>query len=110
MSPIKLTAPSREAVAGTLYGLAYYRVSTAEQANTSYDEDGFSIQAQREYCQRKSAEMGVHLVDEYIDRGKSARTADRPALQAMRVIHAPLQKCRPITAEMVVANVSRGRR
>jgi hypothetical protein len=27
-----------------------------------------------------------------------------------RVIHASLQKCRPITAEMVVANVSRGRR
>src|SRR5690349_11572382 len=65
------------------YGLAYFRVSTSDQANTSLDEDGFSIQAQREYCQRKAAEMGVELVDEYVDRGKSARTADRPALQAM---------------------------
>ena len=27
-----------------------------------------------------------------------------------RVIHAPRQKCKPITAEMVVANVSMGRR
>jgi DNA invertase Pin-like site-specific DNA recombinase len=80
-----LPAPARETTTDTLYGLAYYRVSTSEQANTSFDEDGFSIQAQREYCQRKAADMGVQLVDEdrYIDRGKSARTADRPALQAM---------------------------
>ena len=28
----------------------------------------------------------------------------------LRVIHASRQKCRPITAEMVVANVSMGRR
>lgn len=65
------------------YGLAYYRVSTSDQANTSFDEDGFSIQAQREYCQRKAAEMGVELVGEFVDRGKSARTARRPELQAM---------------------------
>ncbi len=69
--------------AGASLGVAYYRVSTIEQANTSFDEDGFSIQAQRDYCQRKAAELGVQLVDEYVDRGKSARTADRPALQAM---------------------------
>jgi hypothetical protein len=29
---------------------------------------------------------------------------------ALRVIHASRQKCRPITAEMVVANVASGRR
>ena len=63
--------------------LAYYRVSTAEQANTSYDDDGFSIQAQREYCQRKANEIGATIVAEFIDRGKSARSADRPQLQAM---------------------------
>jgi DNA invertase Pin-like site-specific DNA recombinase len=72
-----------EQVSGSALALAYYRVSTTEQANTSYDEDGFSIQAQREYCQRKSKELGATIVDEYVDRGKSARTADRPALQAM---------------------------
>ncbi len=48
------------------------------------------------------------------------RTTNRAALigtkarieidDAWRVIHASLQKCRPITAEMVVANVSMGRR
>ena len=73
----------RAPVDGQRYGVAYFRVSTLDQANTSYDEDGFSIQAQRDYCQRKAAELGVQLVDEYVDRGKSARTADRPALQAM---------------------------
>ncbi len=63
--------------------LAYYRVSTSEQANTSYDEDGFSIQAQREYCQRKATDLGAQIVEEYVERGKSARSADRPELQAM---------------------------
>jgi site-specific DNA recombinase len=75
--------PQRAPESGGRSGVAYYRVSTSRQANTSYDEDGFSIQAQRDHCQRKAAELGVQLVDEYIDRGKSARTADRPALQAM---------------------------
>jgi site-specific DNA recombinase len=73
----------RDSQEGPAYGLAYYRVSTSRQANTSFDEDGFSIRAQRDYCQRKAADMGVQLIDEYIDRGKSARTAGRPALQAM---------------------------
>lgn len=75
--------PQREPVEGSALGVAYFRVSTSRQANTSIDEDGFSIQAQREYCQRKASELGVQLVDEFVDRGKSARTADRPALQAM---------------------------
>jgi site-specific DNA recombinase len=82
---MKIGLGSSRSAASTIssYGLAYYRVSTSDQANTSFDEDGFSIQAQREYCQRKAAEMGVELLGEYVDRGKSARTADRPELQAM---------------------------
>jgi site-specific DNA recombinase len=63
--------------------LAYYRVSTSEQANTSYDDDGFSIQAQRDYCRRKAAELHATITEEFIDRGKSARTADRPELQRL---------------------------
>ena len=41
--------------------------------------------------------------------GVSQPTISR-AISAMRVIHASRQKCRPMTAEMVVANVSTGRR
>jgi site-specific DNA recombinase len=56
----------------------YLRVSTKEQA-----EEGYSIPAQAEACRRFIADKGWDLADEYVDRGESARTADRPQLQAM---------------------------
>jgi site-specific DNA recombinase len=54
------------------------RVSTKEQA-----EEGYSIPAQAEACRSYITERGWELADEYVDRGESARTADRPQLQAM---------------------------
>lgn len=56
----------------------YLRVSTKEQA-----EEGYSIPAQAEACRRFIADRGWEFADEYVDRGESARTADRPQLQAM---------------------------
>ena len=60
---------------------AYARVSSKEQA-----EKELSIPAQlkaiRKYCQDKN----YKLVEEYIDEGKSAKTADRPAFQKMIAI------------------------
>jgi len=56
----------------------YLRVSTKEQA-----EQGYSIPAQAEACRRFITQQGWELADEYVDRGESARTADRPQLQAM---------------------------
>lgn len=83
----KITNISRADTAATIDGkaqaVAMYRVSTLSQANTSKDDDGFSIQAQREYSERKADEINVVIVKEFIDRGKSARTADRPGLQDM---------------------------
>jgi len=61
----------------------YLRVSTLGQVTTNRDEEGFSIPAQREACLRKIDDMGAVFVDEYIDAGESARSADRPQLQAM---------------------------
>jgi hypothetical protein len=61
----------------------YLRVSTAGQVNTHRDGEGFSIPAQREACLRKIAELGAEFVDEYLDAGESARSADRPQLQAL---------------------------
>jgi site-specific DNA recombinase len=58
--------------------VVYLRVSTKEQA-----EEGYSIPAQTEACRRFIADKGWELADEYVDRGESARTADRPQLQAM---------------------------
>lgn len=61
----------------------YLRVSTKEQAEKGEGEEGFSIPAQREACARHVRDAGWDVVDEYVDRGESARTADRPALKAM---------------------------
>ncbi|MCL4401115.1 MAG: recombinase family protein [Actinomycetota bacterium] len=56
----------------------YLRVSTREQA-----EGGFSIPAQREACLKLIKEKDWSLVDEYADRGESARSTARPQLQEM---------------------------
>ena len=61
----------------------YLRVSTKEQAENGLGEEGFSIPAQREACARHVRDQGWELVDEYADRGESARSADRRQLQAM---------------------------
>jgi site-specific DNA recombinase len=66
-----------------LRAVLYLRVSTAEQAATDYDEDGYSLHAQRDACRRAAERLNAEVVEEYVDRGKSARSADRPELQAM---------------------------
>jgi site-specific DNA recombinase len=58
--------------------IIYLRVSTKEQA-----DKGLSIPAQRQACVRHLRDQGWELLDEYSDRGESARTADRPQLQAL---------------------------
>ena len=61
----------------------YLRVSTARQADRDLTEEGFSLPAQREACVRHIRDQGWQVVDEYSDRGESARSADRPQLKAM---------------------------
>src|SRR5436309_8759671 len=62
----------------------YLRVSTPSQVKTDYDPEGISIPAQRESCLRKAAQLGVQVVEEYIEPGKTATSIDkRPAFQAM---------------------------
>ena len=58
--------------------VVYLRVSTREQA-----EEGYSIPAQREACLKYIKDAGWTFVDEYSDRGESARSQDRPQLQEM---------------------------
>jgi len=60
----------------------YLRVSNKEQAQTD-EKEGYSIAAQREACMRLVQEKGWKFVDEYADRGESARSAHRPSLQLM---------------------------
>src|SRR5207244_5545695 len=77
------TPATGEITAATKQAVIYLRVSTTEQASTDRDHEGFSIPAQREACYRKATELGAEVVDEYLDRGESAKSADRPALQLM---------------------------
>lgn len=63
--------------------VSYIRVSTKEQAERDGDPEGYSIPAQRDANRRKAASMGAAIVAEFVDRGESARSADRPELQKM---------------------------
>jgi site-specific DNA recombinase len=61
----------------------YLRVSSRGQLETDYDDDGLSIAGQRERCTQKAAEYGAVVVGEYVERAQSAKTNDRPELNAM---------------------------
>jgi len=63
--------------------VVYLRVSTKEQAQRGGEAEGFSIPAQREACRRKAEQLGARVVEEFIDAGESARSADRPSLQRL---------------------------
>ena len=67
----------------TKRAIIYLRVSTNDQVQTDYDADGFSIRAQREACERKANDLGAVVVEEFCDRGESAKSADRADLQRM---------------------------
>jgi len=61
----------------------YLRVSTKEQAERDGDPEGYSIPAQREACLRRASTLEAVVVEEFVDRGESARSADRPELQRL---------------------------
>ena len=66
-----------------LTAVIYLRVSTKDQATRGGQAEGFSIPAQRDACRRKAAAFGAVVVEEFVDRGESARSANRPELQRM---------------------------
>jgi site-specific DNA recombinase len=74
--PEPITLSGRRAV-------IYVRVSTKSQAERDGDPEGYSIPAQREAVMRKAEAMDAVVVQEFADRGESARSANRPELQRM---------------------------
>jgi site-specific DNA recombinase len=68
---------------GVKLAVSYLRVSTSAQADTDYNAEGFSIPAQREANLRAADKLGAVIIAEFMDKGESAKTADRPDLQAM---------------------------
>ena len=66
------------------FAVSYLRVSTRGQAERGGGHDeGFSIPAQREANKNKAKSLGAIVGKEFVDRGASAKSADRPQLQAM---------------------------
>ena len=64
--------------------MLYLRVSSQSQVNTDYDPEGLSIPAQRRSCERKADAMGIEIVGEYVEPGRSATSMDkREAFQQM---------------------------
>src|SRR5579859_7261686 len=62
----------------------YLRVSTEEQAQRDFTEEGFSLPAQREACLQHIRDQGWTLLDEYVDRDSaSKRSGERPQFKAM---------------------------
>lgn len=60
----------------------YLRVSSTGQL-TGHSQDGYSIEGQREACERHARRLDAGIVREYVEPGKSATTTRRPALQRM---------------------------
>ncbi|WP_084628432.1 recombinase family protein [Amycolatopsis nigrescens] len=69
----------------------YLRVSSTRQVGRDYDPEGISIPAQREACRRKAEQLGLTIVGEYVEPGRSAlEMSKRTAFQRMlaRIRHA----------------------
>jgi hypothetical protein len=60
--------------------VSYLRVSTREQAERGGLEEGFSIPAQREANKKKAQSMGAMVTKEFVERGVSGTSTNRPAL------------------------------
>ncbi|MGH2911011.1 MAG: recombinase family protein [Solirubrobacteraceae bacterium] len=65
--------------------VGYVRVSSTGQLGRDGDEDGdgYSIPAQVQQCEREAGTLGVPFAKVYIERAESAKSDDRPVLQAM---------------------------
>lgn len=64
--------------------VSYVRVSTKEQAERDGDPDGYSLPAQLDANRRKAATKHAVVIEEFVERGESAKFADtRPELQRM---------------------------
>ncbi|MHB1171803.1 MAG: recombinase family protein [Lacisediminihabitans sp.] len=66
-----------------LKAVSYVRVSTTRRAEQGARPDGFSIPAQREADKQHVHQLGALVVAEFVERGRSGRSTDRPELQRM---------------------------
>ena len=55
----------------------YLRVSTPGQVHTDYDPEGISLPAQRKACLHKAEQLGLEIVGEYMEPGKTGTEMTR---------------------------------
>lgn len=87
---------------GIVQAVAYYRVSTRRQAT-----EGISLTDQQAAVRAYAEKNGYILIEEYVDRGESARDQNRPALQ--RLLADTKAQPSPFTAILVYAQSRFGR-
>ncbi len=75
--PTNAPAPESDITA-----VIYLRVSSTGQL-TGHNPEGYSIEAQREACERYATSLGARIVREYIEPGRTATNTRRQALQQM---------------------------
>jgi site-specific DNA recombinase len=64
--------------------VVYVRVSPGKGQAAKVDEpDGYSLPAQLGACKRKAASLAAVVIEQFVERSESAKTADRPELQRM---------------------------
>src|ERR1700692_2074714 len=69
---------------GAKVAVSYARVSTKEQAQRDGDPEGYSLPAQLEANRRKAESLNAAVIEEFVERGESAKSAEtRPELQRM---------------------------
>ena len=78
-----MTATTTENPLSPLRAVSYVRVSTLDQARRGSEPEGLSIPAQREANRRRALEMGALVVAEFVERGRSGTSIERPELQGM---------------------------
>lgn len=77
-------APTASDEPRTGRAVIYLRVSSKSQVDTDYDPEGLSIPAQRQVCHQKAATLGLEIIDEYVEPGRSATSVqNRPEYQRM---------------------------
>ena len=77
VKPTNALAPQGEATA-----VIYLRVSSTGQL-TGYSPEGYSIDGQRQACERHATALGARIIATYVEPGASATSTQRPALQRM---------------------------
>ena len=79
----------------------YLRVSTPRQARKGGEAEGYSIPAQRTDCQRRADSLNAEVVAEFVEKGESAKSADRTELQAMLRHLSLIGQINPETGQLV---------